>query len=84
MTANVSIDLYQNPSALTAPPGAIQGTAPDTFVMIKDQGTGQLHRVAVKIGQTAADGVEILSGLKPGDVVVWTPDAGADSDDKGS
>ena len=84
MTANVMIDLYRNPSALTAPPGAIQGTAPDTFVMVKDTRSGQLRRVAVQIGQTAADGVEILSGLKPGDVVVWTPDSTGDSDDKGS
>lgn len=84
MTATVTIDLYRNPSALTAPPGAIQGTAPDTFVMVKATRSGQLRRVAVQIGQTAPDGVEILSGLKPGDVVVWTPDTTGDSDDKGS
>jgi hypothetical protein len=27
---------------------------------------------AVRIGRVALDGVEILSGLKPGDKIVWT------------
>ena len=84
MTASVTIDLYRNSLALTAPPAAIQGTAPDTFVLVKTPGTQQPRRVAVRIGQTAPDGVEILSGLKAGDVVIWTPGASSDSDDNGS
>lgn len=84
MTASVTIDLYRNPLALTAPPAAIQGTAPVTFVLVKTPGTQQPRRVAVRIGQTSPDGVEILSGLKAGDVVVWTPGSSSDSDDNGS
>jgi HlyD family secretion protein len=36
----------------------------------------------VRIGRVAPDGVEILSGLRAGDVVVWSGAAvsGADSD----
>ncbi len=71
MTANVSVETYRNPSALVAPAAAIQGTAPDTFVTVKDSPTGRRRRVDVRIGQVAPDGVEVLSGLKPGDVVVW-------------
>jgi multidrug efflux pump subunit AcrA (membrane-fusion protein) len=84
MTANVTVDLYRNPSALTAPPGAIQGTAPDTYVMVEDPRTRAARRVAVRIGQVAPDGVEVLSGLNAGDVVVWTGGAAAGSDDDAS
>ena len=40
MSASVSIDLYRNPAALVAPPPAIQGDAPDTYVMVKVAGGG--------------------------------------------
>jgi multidrug efflux pump subunit AcrA (membrane-fusion protein) len=73
MTANVSLDLYHNPAALVVAPAAVQGTAPDTTVTVVSQATGQRRDVAVRLGQSSPDGVEILSGLKPGDVVVWTP-----------
>ncbi|MGI9169381.1 MAG: efflux RND transporter periplasmic adaptor subunit [Caulobacteraceae bacterium] len=82
MTANVAIDLYRNAAALVAPPAAIQGEAPDTFVMVRNRRGGRPSRVAVRIGQVAPDGVEVLSGLKAGDVVVWPKAAGgADPDD---
>ncbi len=79
MSASVSIDLYRNPSALVAPPAAIQGAAPDTFVMVRDKKSGQTRRVPIRIGQVAPGGVEVLSGLRPGDVVVWS--AGASEND---
>ncbi len=79
MSASVSIDIYRNPSALVAPPGAILGAAPDTFVMVRDKRSGKLRRIAVRIGQVAPAGVEVLSGLRPGDVVVWSAHA-SDSD----
>jgi HlyD family secretion protein len=80
MSASVSIDLYSNPNALVAPPASIQGDAPDTYVMVKDKGGGPPRRVAVRIGRIAPDGVEVLSGLKPGDVVVWSGSASTDPD----
>jgi multidrug resistance efflux pump len=70
MSAALSIDLYRNPNALVAPAASIQGAGPDTFVMVKDAGGNR--RVPVRIGEVAADEVEVLSGLKPGDVVVWS------------
>jgi multidrug efflux pump subunit AcrA (membrane-fusion protein) len=83
MSANVTVDLYRNLAALVAPPAAIQGQAPDTFVMVRDPRTGRSRRAPVRIGQVAPDGVEVLSGLKAGDVVVWsaTAPAGPDADD---
>jgi len=83
MSANVVVDLYRNPAALIAPPAAIQGEAPDTFVMVRNRRGGRARHVAVRIGQVAPGGVEILSGLKAGDVVVWsaTAPAGSGADD---
>jgi multidrug efflux pump subunit AcrA (membrane-fusion protein) len=81
MSASVTIDIYRNPAALVAPPAAIQGEAPDTYVMVKHGGGRPPRRVAVRIGHVAPDGVEILSGLKPGDVVIWSGSASSSSDD---
>jgi HlyD family secretion protein len=73
MTAAVSIQIYANPSALVAPPAAIQGAAPAATVSVRDAASGKVRQVAVRIGQVAPDGVEVVSGLRAGDVVVWTP-----------
>jgi multidrug efflux pump subunit AcrA (membrane-fusion protein) len=73
MSANIVIDVYRNPSAIVAPPAALQGAAPAATVTVKDRRTGQARSTPVRLGQVTPDGVEVLSGLKPGDVVVWTP-----------
>ena len=73
MTANVVIEIYNNPSAVVAPPAAIQGAAPSATVLVRDPRGGEPRSVAVRLGRVAPDGVEVLSGLKPGDAVVWTP-----------
>ncbi|HEV2364970.1 MAG TPA: HlyD family efflux transporter periplasmic adaptor subunit [Caulobacteraceae bacterium] len=80
MTANVVVDTYRNPAALVVPADAIQGSAPSAFVMVK-RGHGRPQARAVTIGHVAPDGVEILSGLKAGDVVVWTPPPPANDQD---
>ncbi|MEN5177737.1 efflux RND transporter periplasmic adaptor subunit [Brevundimonas diminuta] len=72
MTANISIVAYENPSALVAPPEAVQGAAPNAFVMVRARGAEPVRRDIV-VGQVGPMGVEVLSGLKAGDVVVWTP-----------
>jgi multidrug efflux pump subunit AcrA (membrane-fusion protein) len=76
MTANVAIITYSRPAALTVPPQAIQGGASSASVEVRDQRTGRVRAVLVEIGQSGPDAVEIRSGLKPGDVVVWS-NAGA-------
>jgi multidrug resistance efflux pump len=81
MSASVTIDLYRNPAALVAPPSAVRGDAPDTYVMVQAADGGRPRRVPVRIGRVAPDGVEILSGLKPGDVVVWSGTAVSSDDD---
>ncbi|MDR3507319.1 MAG: HlyD family efflux transporter periplasmic adaptor subunit [Caulobacteraceae bacterium] len=80
MTANVAIEVYRNPSALVAPPASVRGAAPAATVLVRDAKSGQSHAVPVQIGKVGPDGVEILSGLKAGDVVVWTPPVTAGAD----
>ncbi|GGL11478.1 HlyD family secretion protein [Caulobacter rhizosphaerae] len=80
MTANITVDLYRNPAALVAPPAAIQGAAPAAWVKVQDRRGGPPRTVPVKLGRIAPDGVEIVSGVKAGDVLMWaTPTAGAAS-----
>lgn len=71
MSANISVISYTNPSAIVVPPQAVRGTAPDVTVMVRDTPGGKARAVKVQIGQVAPDGVEILSGLKPGQILVW-------------
>ncbi len=80
MTAAISIELYRNPSALVAPAAAIRGEAPDTYVMVQRRAGEPPVRRAVKIGQVGPAGVEVLAGLKPGDRLVWTAQAGGGDD----
>ncbi len=77
MTANVAVDLYRNPAALVAPPAAIQGAAPAAWVKVRDPRGGPPRTVPVQLGRIAPDGVEIVSGVKAGDVLVWSPPAAA-------
>lgn len=72
MTANVVIETYRNPRALVVPPGAIQGAAPMALARVRDPTSGRVRVVRVHLGQVAPDGVEILSGLNPGETVVWS------------
>lgn len=73
MTANIAVVAYENPSAIVVPPQAILGAAPNTHVMVRS-GRGEPQRRPVVIGRVGPMGVEVLSGLKAGETVVW--DAG--------
>jgi multidrug resistance efflux pump len=71
MTANVAIMAYENHKAVTAPPQAVQGAAPQTYVMVRSRPGRPAERRPVTIGRVGPTAVEVLSGLKPGDTVVW-------------
>ena len=83
MTAAVNIDLYRNPErGLVAPGGGDPREAtPDTYVLVQRQARrGATSRRPVRIGQVGPLGVEVLSGLKAGDRVVWRGQATTDDD----
>lgn len=69
MTAAATVITYQRPAAIVVPPPAIEGAAPATSVRIRTA-SGRQSRT-VKIGRVTATGVEILSGLRPGETIVW-------------
>jgi multidrug resistance efflux pump len=73
MTANVTVATYSAERALVVPPAAIHGAAPDATVNVKEGGRRRTARV--RLGHVSPDGVEILSGLKSGDTVVWSAPA---------
>jgi HlyD family secretion protein len=75
MTANVSIVAYEKASALVVPPEAVQGAAPQTWLMVRSAPGGRAQRVPVIIGRVGPGGVEIVAGLKAGDTVVWSTPA---------
>jgi len=71
MTANIAVVAYENASALTVPPEAVQGAVPDAWVMVQPKGGGAPQRRTIGLGRVAPSAVEVLSGLRPGETVVW-------------
>ena len=67
MSANVSIIAYENDKAIIVPVAAVQ-TDP-TGRTIRVRRDGRTEAVPVTIGISMPDGVEIRSGLSPGDVI---------------
>ena len=76
MTANVAIMAYENPKAVTAPPQAVQGAAPRAYVMVRSRPGRPAERRPIAIGRVGSSAVEVLSGLAPGDIVVWEAPGG--------
>ena len=70
MTATIAVETYRVSAAIVVPPAAVIGAAPATTVVVVKARNRTMR--AVRIGRVALDGVEILSGLKPGDKIVWT------------
>jgi multidrug efflux pump subunit AcrA (membrane-fusion protein) len=71
MTANISVVAYENASALTVPPEAVQGASPNAWIMVRPNGGGAPQRRTIGLGRVAPSAVEVLSGLRPGETVVW-------------
>jgi RND family efflux transporter MFP subunit len=67
---------YQNPKAIVIPVNLIQSSENNDFVLVAEKtGTEQqavIKRVVVKQGQNYSGYVEILEGLKEGDLIVST------------
>jgi multidrug efflux pump subunit AcrA (membrane-fusion protein) len=72
MTANIAVVAYENASALVVPPQAVQGAAPEAWVMAQSPGEAQPQRRKIGLGRVGPNGVEVLSGIQSGDRVVWS------------
>lgn len=81
MSAAVAVITYQAPAAIVVPPEALLGSAP--LARVKVRAAGGVTERQVAVGRVTPAGVEIRSGLRPGETVVWTdaappPQPGAD------
>ena len=70
MSAELSIVTYQNTNALVVPASAVQSGLDGPSVLLHDPATGLNERVPVSLGQPTENGVEILTGVNPGDSLV--------------
>ena len=64
------IEANTNPQALMEPLGALQAREQTFYAFVVDEATGTVERRAVQRGIEGLDGVEILSGIEPGELVV--------------
>jgi len=75
--ANVSIVVRNAPQAIVIPPEAVTGAPPNGKVLVHIAKSHRMEARAVILGQSGAQGVEVLSGLAPGDTVVWSSRSGS-------
>jgi len=73
MSAAVAVITYQAPAAIVVPPEALLGNAP--LARVKIRTGGRIIERQVAVGRVTPAGVEIRSGLRPGETVVWTDPA---------
>ena len=71
MSANMEIMLLNKSNVMMLPIQAVLIQGKDRFVTVRDKATQSLKKVRVVAGITTLDAVEIISGLKAGDEVVY-------------
>ena len=71
MSANMEILILNKPAAILLPIMAVRMEGNERWVSVKDKGATTPRKVKVQTGITTVDSVEIISGLKPGDEVVF-------------
>jgi HlyD family secretion protein len=71
MSANMEIMLLNKPNVMMVPIQAVLIAGRDHVVTVRDKATQSLKKVSVVTGITTLDTVEIISGLKAGDEVVY-------------
>ena len=68
MSAKMSVQVYTNPSAIVIPPAAISNDAAGAKIAVLRN--GKIEVVSVSLGETFPAGVEIVSGLEPGQQIL--------------
>lgn len=66
----VWIEAAVNPNAVMLPLGAIVPVEQELYAFVVNQSSGRVERRAVERGIEGLTGVEIISGIEPGDLVV--------------
>jgi HlyD family secretion protein len=70
MSARMTIDLNEASSAIAVPINLVRLKNGEATVTIIDQRTGVSHEQPVKLGATTPTGVEVISGLTSGDILL--------------
>lgn len=70
MSARMRIETAVNPRAIVVPIEAVREPETRPSVQVRDPRSGETLTRSVVLGPTHAQGVEILSGLQPGDIVI--------------
>lgn len=73
MSADLAVVTRDSPDALLIPLQAVRTAGGVSSVLVRDPASGEARRVEVEIGETTLDSVEILAGLKIGDVLLIGP-----------
>lgn len=66
----VWIEAASSPDAVVLPLGSLQPTETGAYAFVVDEATGTVERRQVEVGIEALDGIEVLSGVEPGELVV--------------
>ena len=66
------IEVHDDNTAMLIPLASIGRDHGSTFVQVRDRETSLLRRQDVALGATTTSYVEVLSGLRADDVIVWT------------
>ncbi|MGB9701473.1 MAG: efflux RND transporter periplasmic adaptor subunit [Candidatus Kapaibacteriota bacterium] len=69
MSVNISFDYYHNPQAIVIPTSALAVSSGKNYVYLTDGTTAIMQEV--KLGKTQGDKIEIISGLKPNDRLIY-------------
>jgi HlyD family secretion protein len=70
MSARMRIEIASNPHAIVVPIEAVRDPTTDPVVQVRDPASGEPRPHQVRLGATQQQGIEILSGLRDGDVVI--------------
>jgi HlyD family secretion protein len=70
MSARMRIEIANNPQAIVVPIEAVRDPTTNPVVHVRDPERGEPRPRQVRLGATQQQGIEILSGLRDGDVVI--------------
>lgn len=70
MSARMRIEIASNPQAIVVPIEAVGDPTTNPVVRVRDPASGEHRPRQVRLGVTQQQGIEILSGLRDGDIVI--------------
>ncbi|MEM6840272.1 MAG: multidrug transporter [Cyanobacteria bacterium P01_C01_bin.120] len=66
----VWIEAATSPNTVILPLGSLQPTESGVYAFVVDESTGAVERRQVEVGIESLDGIEVVSGIEPGELIV--------------